>query len=104
MPIEVDLNFPLVDNKALLQEAGHRPARPRLAKLDDANEKLYRKTGNHISRLGHLRPWMTYGSGNALLTFFGVFGGGYFPPGSTDQTKLDMTQAGNVPRSAGMET
>ena len=96
MPIEVDPNFPLVYNKALLQEVGIAQPPATVTELDDANQKLYRKTGNDISRLGIFPPWMTYGSGNALLTYFGVFGGGYFPPGSTDQTKLEMTQAGNV--------
>ncbi|MGI8913830.1 MAG: ABC transporter substrate-binding protein [Chloroflexota bacterium] len=96
MPIEVDPNFPLVYNKALLQEVGIAQPPSTVTELDDANQKLYKKTGNNVSRLGIFPPWMTYGSGNALLTYFGVFGGGYFPPGATDQTKLDMTQPGNV--------
>ena len=96
MPIQVDPNFPMVYNKALLQEVGIAAPPATVSDLDDANQKLFRKNGASISRLGILPPWQTYGSGNSLLTYFAVFGGGYFAPGATDQSKLDMTQAGNV--------
>lgn len=96
MPIEVDPNFPLIYNKSLLQQVGMSAPPATIAELDDANQKLYQKQGNAVSRLGIFPPWMTYGSGNALLTYFAVFGGGYFAPGSTDQSKLEMTQPGNV--------
>jgi len=94
LPLQVDPNFPLVYNKSLLQQAGIDKPPSTINELDDANQKLYQKSGDAISRLGILPPWRTYGAQNSLYTYFLMFGGGWFDPG--DQNKLAITQAGNA--------
>lgn len=94
LPLEVDPNFPLIYNKSLLQQAGITKPPATMSEVDDANQKLFRKNGQSISQLGMLPPWMTYGSTNALYTYFLMFGGGWYDP--SDQNKLALTQPGNV--------
>jgi ABC-type glycerol-3-phosphate transport system substrate-binding protein len=92
--IEVDPNFPLVYNKALLQSFGIGKPPETISALDDVNQKLFKKNGDTITRLGIYPPWRTSGSLNALLTYFVLFGGDYVA--ANDPTKLAMTQPGNV--------
>jgi multiple sugar transport system substrate-binding protein len=94
LPLEVDPNFPLVYNKALFQQAGITKPPATMSEADDINQKLFRKNGQEIAQLGMLPPWATYGSTNALYTYFLMFGGGWYDP--SDQNKLALTQAGNV--------
>ncbi len=47
-----------------------------------------------IKRLGILPPWLTYGTGNSLLTWFAVFGGGSLDP--SDPKKLNVLQPADV--------
>lgn len=94
LPIEVDPNFPLVYNQSLLQQAGVDKPPATISELDSLNQKLFKENGSVISALGLFPPWMTYGPGNSLTTYFAVFGGGWLDP--KDPTKLLMNQPGNV--------
>jgi multiple sugar transport system substrate-binding protein len=91
---EVDPNFALVYNKALFQQLGIAKPPATTQELDDANAKFYQSQGGVIKRLGILPPWLTYGTGNSLLTWFAVFGGGSLDP--SDPKKLNVLQPADV--------
>jgi len=76
---EVDPNFALVYNKSMFAEVGLDPAMPptTIADFDAANQKLLKKTGSTIARMGSTPPWSVYGDPNTLLTWFTQFGGGF---------------------------
>jgi multiple sugar transport system substrate-binding protein len=91
---EVDPNFALVYNKALFQQLGIAKPPATTQELDDANAKFYQSQGGTIKRLGILPPWLTYGTGNSLLTWFAVYGGGFLDP--NDPKKLNVLQPADL--------
>lgn len=94
LPLQVDPNFPLVYNKSNFQQASIDKPPATMSEVDDANQKLFKKNGPDIAQLGMLPPWSTYGSTNALYTYFLMFGGGWYDP--SDKNKLALQQPGNV--------
>lgn len=95
LPLEVDPNFPLMYNKALFRQVGLDPTKPpaTIAEFDAANQKLFAKTGDTITRLGSTAPWAVSSDANTLLTWFTMFGGGFLDPTSG---KLNVTTPQNT--------
>ena len=95
LPLEVDPNFPLMYNKALFRQVGLDPTKPpaTIAEFDAANQKLFAKTGDTITRMGSTAPWAVSSDANTLLTWFTMFGGGFLDPTSG---KLNVTTPQNT--------
>jgi multiple sugar transport system substrate-binding protein len=95
LPLEVDPNFPLMYNKALFRQVGLDPTKPpaTIAEFDAANQKLFAKTGDTITRMGSTAPWAVSSDANTLLTWFTMFGGGFLDATSG---KLNVTTPQNA--------
>ncbi|HEX2186207.1 MAG TPA: extracellular solute-binding protein, partial [Chloroflexota bacterium] len=69
VPLQVDPNFPLFWNKAMLREAGLNPDTPptTIDELDQAAQALNRDVGGRWERIA-FAPWLWYGLSNAMTT------------------------------------
>lgn len=76
LPAWVDPNFALLANRQLFAEAGLNTDSPPkdIAELEEAMEKLTKRTGDdRITQLG-MAPWQVYGPYNTLVTWAWSFG------------------------------
>jgi multiple sugar transport system substrate-binding protein len=90
LPLQIDVNFPLFWNKAVLRAGGLPTERApaTIDELDRASVALTRSLGEAHVQLG-LVPWRQYNEANSLQSWAFAFGGRFHDSGATKVTTND---------------